>query len=132
MIDSTSEESMVEETSCAACHAQISVYAEMTGLLPEEHIDGRRATHSWLVCKLRQELNARSTVPAVGSSDDWTCDETGRANSSKEYLHVSAAVRDLIRDSARTIFDGDIDGAARLIVSQLAYVHGMRPVQEKP
>lgn len=56
--DSTSEESMVQETSCAACHAQISVYAAMTGLLPEEHINGRRATHSWLVCKLRQELNA--------------------------------------------------------------------------
>jgi hypothetical protein len=46
------------EASCPACGARITVYAEETGLLPDEFHGERRATHTWLVCDLRQRLNA--------------------------------------------------------------------------
>lgn len=55
---SVTEDSMVEETTCDDCQAKIEVYSAMTGLLPAEYVRGRRATHSWLVCELRQQINA--------------------------------------------------------------------------
>lgn len=50
---------LVRHVNCQACGADTVVYAGETGLLPDEYIDGRRATHSWLVCKLRQESRAK-------------------------------------------------------------------------
>lgn len=48
----------VNESFCPVCHAPIHVYHEMTGLLPDEYHGDRRATHTWLVCELRQRINA--------------------------------------------------------------------------
>lgn len=54
------------DATCPECHALITVYADETGLLPTEGHDGRWATHSWLVCELRRQLNA---VVACASGD---------------------------------------------------------------
>lgn len=43
---------------CPKCHTQIHVWADETGLLPDECDGDRRATHSWLVCELHQRINA--------------------------------------------------------------------------
>ena len=48
---------LVRESVCPLCSMPIHVYAEVTGLLPDEYHGDRRATHSWLVCELYQRIN---------------------------------------------------------------------------
>lgn len=57
---------------------------------------------------------------------DWTRDETGHSNSSREYLRLVAEVERIIRDSAHALILGRADSVARTIVSNLAHKHGMR------
>lgn len=59
---------------------------------------------------------------------DWTMDGDGRSNASLEYLELVRAVERLIRSEAHTLIAGQADVTARLIVSQLAHVHGLAPV----
>lgn len=58
---------------------------------------------------------------------DWTQSEDGRSNSSETYNAIVNAVSRLILESAHSLIRGDADGVARLIVSQLAHVHGLAP-----
>lgn len=65
----------------------------------------------------------------AGSSEyvDWTADGQGFTNSSPVYVDLVAAVEGLIRRSAHELLAGRADMTARLIVSQLAHVHGLMP-----
>lgn len=59
---------------------------------------------------------------------DWTVDpKTGRSNSSKRYKEICKHVERLIRNEAFSLIAGRADNTARLIVAQLAHVHGMKP-----
>lgn len=60
------------------------------------------------------------------ANDDWTSKQ-GWSNSSDKYCEMVDAVDHLIRESAFSLISGRTDIVARLIVSQLAHVHGMRP-----
>lgn len=57
---------------------------------------------------------------------DWTTKD-GRANTSGKYLEIVGEVERLIRNDAHKLIAGRADLTARLIVSQLAFKHGMRP-----
>lgn len=57
---------------------------------------------------------------------DWTAAH-GRSNSSALYLKIVAEVERMIRDSAYHLLAGRAEMTARLIVSQLAHKHGLRP-----
>ena len=59
---------------------------------------------------------------------DWTCSDDGRSNSSPKYLELVGEVERLIRGDAFKLIAGRADMTARLIVSQLAHVHGLAPV----
>lgn len=60
--------------------------------------------------------------------NDWTVDsETGRSNSSAEYLALVGEVSRLIRDGAHSLLAGNSLSVARTIMSQLAHVHGLAP-----
>lgn len=62
---------------------------------------------------------------------DWTIDPvTGRSNSSGRYEALVNDVEQLILDSGSSLIRGYTNGVARLIVSQLAHKHGMKPEQE--
>ena len=72
--------------------------------------------------------NARLPVPDNGNRD-WTVSErTGLANSSHGYLVVVEAVRRLL---AETRLGDNLENQARLIVSQLAHVHGLAPTKKE-
>jgi phosphotransacetylase len=60
-------------------------------------------------------------------SRDWTTTEKGVVNASERYLEIVAAVESLIRGDAHALISGNVNKTARLIVSQLAHVHGLRP-----
>lgn len=59
--------------------------------------------------------------------EDWTVDERGRTNSSPKFLELCDAVEKLIREDAHCLINGGADRTARLIIAQLAHIHGMRP-----
>ena len=59
---------------------------------------------------------------------DWTVDpKTGRSNSSKKYLEICRSIEGVIRKSAYDLIAGRADATARLIVAQIAHVHGLAP-----
>jgi short subunit dehydrogenase-like uncharacterized protein len=61
---------------------------------------------------------------------DWTVDdETGRSNSSLEYVYLQRVVCQLIKDSAFMLINGNVDRVARLIVARLAHVYGLEPTK---
>lgn len=53
----TQEETLYKKDNCLKCGAYVIIYDDFIGLLPDEEIGGQLATHSSLVCKLRQEIN---------------------------------------------------------------------------
>lgn len=72
-------------------------------------------------------MSAESRTP-ISPETDWTVNpETGRSNSSQAYYDLVYAVESLIRQDAHKLIAGRADATARLIVSQLAHVHGMVP-----
>ncbi len=58
---------------------------------------------------------------------DWTCAPDGRSNSSEKFDECVNAVQRLILDSAFDLIRGNSEAVARLIVAQLAHVHGLVP-----
>ena len=65
--------------------------------------------------------------PQRGVLMDWTCDETGRANSSALFDQLVDEVGRLIRGGASDLLCGDVDAVARRIVAHLAHRHGLAP-----
>lgn len=57
---------------------------------------------------------------------DWTA-KNGLSNSSDEFLLYSAVVASLIRSSAHDLVNGRTERVGRLIMAQLAHVHGLQP-----
>jgi hypothetical protein len=61
---------------------------------------------------------------------DWTRAKNGTANSSERFQTAVAEVRRLILDNGGWNLDRHwVDGTARLIVAQLAHVHGFAPTK---
>ena len=58
--------------------------------------------------------------------EDWTCKD-GVMNSSDKFEALCDAVERLIRNDAYMLIAGNAGMTARLIVAQLAHVHGMVP-----
>ena len=58
---------------------------------------------------------------------DWTVGHDGRSNNSAKFLSACQAVDRLIQNSGSDIVHGRTSAVARLIVAQLAHVHGMAP-----
>ena len=60
--------------------------------------------------------------------EDWTVDrKSGRSNSSARFLELSAEVGRLIRRDAFSLLQGRSEDTGRLIMAQLAHVHGLAP-----
>lgn len=61
---------------------------------------------------------------------DWT-ELRGRSNSSERFLFICNVIESILRDGAGCILSPEwVNGVARLIVAQLAHVHGMGPASE--
>ena len=58
--------------------------------------------------------------------DDWTVKD-GCANSSDEFERLTREIARLIRDQAHQLLHGNTEAASRLILAQLAHVHGLAP-----
>lgn len=63
---------------------------------------------------------------------DWTCDRQGRSNASALFEKLCEEVERLIRDDARALIAGNAGSTARLIMAQLAHVHGLAPAAPPP
>lgn len=61
---------------------------------------------------------------------DWTQDDEGRSNSSDLFLSLVGEVERLIRNDAHALLNGRVDQTARLVVAQLAHVHGLGPLPD--
>ena len=61
----TQEETLYKKENCLKCGASVIIYDDCIGLLPNEEINGQLATHSTLVCMLRQEINELKTKNTV-------------------------------------------------------------------
>ncbi len=61
----------------------------------------------------------------------WTDGEDGFSNSSDKFEELVRAVKQLNLDSAHALIQGNSDSVARLIVAQLAHVHGMEPTGQR-
>lgn len=59
---------------------------------------------------------------------DWTSDENGRSNSSETFCKLCDEIERLIRNDAHSIVSGNAGSTARLIMAQLAHVHGLAPI----
>jgi len=62
---------------------------------------------------------------------DWTCDDEGRSNSSEIYQEICRHVENLISGAALDLIAGRADLTARIIVSNLAHVYGLKPQRIK-
>lgn len=61
------------------------------------------------------------------SKRDWTCDKTGRSNSSDKFEELCLDVESMIKGGASSLLHGNAYVVARLIVAQLAHVHKLAP-----
>lgn len=61
---------------------------------------------------------------------DWTTDPDGRSNSSKLFEKLCDEVETLIRSDAHSLIGGYAGSTARLIMAQLAHVHGLAPTRK--
>jgi len=61
----TQEGPLYKKENCLKCGTPVIIYDDCVGLLPDEEIDGQLATHSNLVCVLRQEINELKTKSSV-------------------------------------------------------------------
>lgn len=59
---------------------------------------------------------------------DWT-EFNGRSNSSVAYYRIASAVADILADHR---LEDSVESTARLIVAQLAHVHGLAPTTTDP
>lgn len=67
----------------------------------------------------------------TGGKLDWTCDNTGRSNSSQKFQRLCDDVERMIRGDAHSLIAGNAQSTARLIMAQLAHVHGLAPATKK-
>ena len=59
---------------------------------------------------------------------DWTINlDTGKSNSSDEFIFLCNVIERLIRDDAYMLISGRADRTAGLIMAQLAHKYGMIP-----
>lgn len=58
----------------------------------------------------------------------WTM-ANGRTNSSPEFQFLCDEVEGIIRGSAHSLIAGNAGSVARLIMAQLAHVHGLAPTR---
>ena len=76
-----------------------------------------------------EELEDLRTPTALASAPgEWTKDGS-RSNSSARYKEVVSIVEDLIRHSAHDLIGGRAGSVAGLIVSHLAFKHGIGPMK---
>lgn len=69
---------------------------------------------------------------ATKRAADWTVDvKTGRSNSSKKFMELCGEVERLILSSGHALLNGQTSQTARLIMAQLAHLHGLKPVRNK-
>ena len=72
-------------------------------------------------------------LPILPIEVDWTIDpKTNRSNSSPEFVQLVSEVTRLIKNDLLTINGSlkrgeNVEGTARLIIAQLAHVHGLAP-----
>lgn len=59
--------------------------------------------------------------------DDWTVGQSGRSNSSAQFLGLIRAVERIIRSSGHDLIQGRAGTVARVIVATLAHEHGLEP-----
>lgn len=62
---------------------------------------------------------------------NWTCDASGRSNSSKAFTDTCDVVERIIRSDAHALISGNAGSTARLIVAQLAHDLGFAPGDTK-
>jgi DNA-binding NtrC family response regulator len=61
---------------------------------------------------------------------DWTTDKnTGRSNSSPQFMALVNEIERLIRSDAHALIAGNAGSTARLIMAQLAHKHHLRPAR---
>jgi hypothetical protein len=60
---------------------------------------------------------------------DWTWNERGQSNSSPIFEKLCGEVERLIRSDAHSLINGNAGSTARLIMAQLAHVHGLKPTR---
>lgn len=70
-------------------------------------------------------------VKPISPKRDWTWDRKGRSNASPEFKRICDEVERLIRNDAFALISGNAGATARLIVAQLAHVHGMKPAKRR-
>ncbi len=66
------------------------------------------------------------------SEREWTQDESGRSNSSVEFVAACDVVERCIRSSASQLINGSVEQVARSIVARLAHEHGFAPQPPEP
>jgi hypothetical protein len=72
--------------------------------------------------------NARPISDAPEFKLNWTCDESGRSNSSHLYHFLSKEIAALIRNGAFSIVSGQVEDLGHLIVAQLAHKYNVGPL----
>lgn len=97
-------------------HELVETWGPLTEVLPEPTEPDAAAEQ----VRLRTEFRAMA--------DNWTSKDGG-TNSSDEYLRLSDEVARLIRSQAHALLRGDAASVGRLIMAQLAHVHGLAPTQ---
>lgn len=65
--------------------------------------------------------------PCPYRQPDWTWDKRGRSNASPLFCKLCDEVERLIRSDAHSLISGNAGSTARLIMAQLAHVHGLAP-----
>ena len=63
---------------------------------------------------------------------DWTAGEDGRTNASGAYERLCREVDALLREGGHCLDRWWTAGKARLVMSQLAHVHGLAPALPEP
>jgi transcriptional regulator with GAF, ATPase, and Fis domain len=59
----------------------------------------------------------------------WTTRDDGYSNASPAFMRICSEVERLIRSDAHSLIAGKADSTGRLIVAQLAHVHGLAPTK---
>ncbi len=97
MVDALGEP-LERRDECQWCGADVVVYADITGLMPDEVNGDLRAVHSWRVCELTQQLRAeRSRVEAAERAASSL--SRGLAGAMKALRRPRVGVAVLVRDS---------------------------------
>jgi hypothetical protein len=74
-----------------------------------------------------ERLFAIGAASSAAVLQDWTVGPEGRSNTSARFLKLMSAVERLILDSGHDLIHGRANTVARVIMAQLAHVHGLAP-----